>query len=169
MPCCLMPLILNKFVSYQLGMVAHLGQTGRRKSSAAFTLVEVVMAIAILALVMAGMIYGYVQSNQRAEWSAMSLAAQASAVEAVEQARAAEWDVHVTSTDQLPATTNYIRTNVMLIPATGVSVVVSNSVSVINLITNPPLRQIRADCYWKYARTGTWFTNTVITWRAPDE
>jgi len=153
-------------------MTARLGQTRRRKASAAFTLVEVVMAMAILALVMAGMIYCYVQSNKRVEWTAMSLAAQASAVEAVEQARAAQWDVHVLSEDQLlqgAIYTNYSRTNTMLIPASGQTIVVTNWVSVTNLMNSPPLRQIRADCYWQYTNTGTWFTNTVITWRAPDE
>jgi prepilin-type N-terminal cleavage/methylation domain-containing protein len=150
-------------------MVARFEQGHKPRANAAFTLVEVVMAIAILALVMAGMIYGYVQTNYRAEWSAMSLAAQSSAVESVEQARAAQWDVHVTSTDQLPSTTNYIRTNVMLIPATGASVVVTNYVAIINLLTNPPLRQIRADCAWQFPLTQAWFSNTVITWRAPDE
>jgi len=152
-------------------MTVRFGQTDPRKASAAFTLVEVVMAMAILALVMAGMIYCYVESNKRAAWSAMSLVAQASAVEAVEQARAAQWDVHVTSTDQLPPT-NYVTTNVMLIPATGVSLVFTNSVSIINLLTNagaPPLRQILATCAWQYTNTGTWFSNTVVTWRAPGE
>jgi len=93
--------------------MARIKQTGKRKTSAAFTLVEVVMAIAILAMVMAGMIYGYVQTNYRAEWSSMSLAAQSSAVEAVEQARAAQWDVHVTATDQLQPYQLYYRTNTM--------------------------------------------------------
>ncbi len=80
------------------------------------------MAIAILALVMAGMIYGYVESNYRAEWSSMSLAAQSVASKAVEQARAAKWDVHLSSSqtgsgtsDELPPT-NYIQTNVLIIP-----------------------------------------------------
>ena len=172
MPCCLIPLILKKFVAYQLGMAARLGQIGGRKANAAFTLVEVVMAMAILAFVMGGLILCYVQSNRRAEWSAMSLAAQASAVEAVEQARAAQWDVHVTSNDQLlhgGTSTNYTRTNTMLVPATGQTIVLTNTVTVQNILINPPLRQIRADCPWQYLVTQKWFTNTVITWRSPDE
>jgi prepilin-type N-terminal cleavage/methylation domain-containing protein len=158
-------------------MTVRFGQTNRQKAGAAFTLVEVVMAMAILALVMAGMIYCYVESNRRAEWSALSLAAQASAVEAVEQARAAAWDVHVIVNDQLlqgQTYTNYTQTNVMLIPSTGQPMIATNFVTVsnINLMftpTNLPMRQIRADCLWMYPYTQTWFTNTVITWRAPDE
>jgi hypothetical protein len=117
---------------------------------------------------MAGMIYGYVQTNYRAEWSSMSLAAQASAVQAIEQARAAPFDVHVTYNDLL-GPTNYARTNTMLIPTTSASVMVTNYVWISNVLTNPPLRQYRADCWWQSPRTGTWFSNTVITWRAPDE
>jgi type II secretory pathway pseudopilin PulG len=150
-------------------MVARFRKTDKQKASTAFTLVEVVMSIAVLALAMAGMIYGYVQTNYRSEWSSMSLAAQSSAVEAVEQARAAQWDVHVLSTDQLPAIQNYNLTNTLLIPSTGASVTVTNYVWITNISTNPPLRQIRADCWWNSPRTGTWFSNTVITWRAPDE
>ena len=121
---------------------------------------------------MAGMIYGYVQTNYRAEWSSMSLAAQSSAVEAIEQARAAPFDLHVTQDDPLQPT-NYIRTNTLLIPSNGKSVAITNYVSVTNILTNLfiPLRQYRADCWWQFPpnTNGTWFSNTVITWRAPDE
>jgi prepilin-type N-terminal cleavage/methylation domain-containing protein len=149
-------------------MLARFGQTHHRKANAGFTLVEVVMSIVILALVMAGMIYGYVQTNQRAEWSSMSLAAQSLAAEAVEQARAAKWDVHIATADELPATTNYSRINAMLVPSTGLPTNVVTTVNVIPVYANPALRQIRADCVWIFPRTGNSFTNTVITYRAPD-
>lgn len=134
----------------------------------AFTLVEVVMSIAILALVLAGMIYGYVQTNYRAEWSAMSLAAQSFASMAVEQARAAQWDVHGTSTDQL-GPCSFTRTNTMVIPSSGRKTNVITTVSVTDVSANPPLRQIRADTVWYFPSTGRAFTNTVITRRAPDQ
>ena len=57
----------------------------------AFTLIEVVISIAILGMVMAGLIYGYVQANWSALWSSMSLSAQTFASEGAEQARAADW------------------------------------------------------------------------------
>jgi type II secretory pathway pseudopilin PulG len=153
-------------------MVAPFGQTDKRKADTAWTLMEVVMSMAVLALAMAGMIYGYVQTNYRAEWSSMSLAAQSSAVEAIEQARAAPFDVHVTQDDPLQPTT-YSRTNTLLIPSTGQSVVITNQVWISNVITNLniPLRQYLATCWWRCPPTtnGTWFSNTVVTWRAPDE
>jgi prepilin-type N-terminal cleavage/methylation domain-containing protein len=160
---------MTVLVTNMTGRVVRLRKTDKQRARKAFTLVEVVMSLAILGLAMAGMVYGYVQTNYRSEWSSMSLAAQSSAVEAVEQARAAQWDVHVLSTDQLPAQPPYTRMNTLFIPQTGASVVVTNTVWITNVSTNPPLRQIRADCWWQFPSTKTWFSNTVITWRAPDE
>ena len=155
-------------------MMIRAQQTNRAKAAAGFTLVEVVMAIAILALVMAGIIYGYVESNYRAEWSSMSLAAQSLASKAVEQARAAKWDVHLSSSqtgsgtsDELPPT-NYIQTNVLIIPGTGQPLLVTNYISVSNVVLHPPVRQLRADCVWQFPTTEDWFSNTVITRRAAD-
>jgi type II secretory pathway pseudopilin PulG len=152
-------------------MVTRCKQTAKSKAGTAFTLVEVVMSIAILAMVMGGMIYGYIMTNHRAEWSSMSLAAQSQAVQAVEQARAAAWDVHVMSSDPLIPPQTYPRTSTMLIPSTGASITVSSIVDIVNILTNPPLRQIRATCWWRFPpnTNGTLFSNTVVTWRAPDE
>lgn len=128
------------------------------------------MSIAILALVMAGMIYGYVQTNRRAEWSSMSLAAQSFAVEAVEQVRAAQWAVNggtvVNQLQQLPST--YIRTNTMLIPSTGQLTNVITTVNIASVSINPPLYQFRAACVWYFPGKTNQFANYVITYRAPD-
>src|SRR5882762_7779860 len=62
------------------------------RSQGAFTLAEVVIAMAITAFSLAGVIVGYVLAAQRAEWSAYSLAAQALATQRLEQTRAAKWD-----------------------------------------------------------------------------
>ena len=144
------------------------------KAGDAFTLVEVVMSIAILALAMAGMIYGYVQTNRRAEWSSMSLAAQSFASQAVEQARAAQFDYFRTTTNQiqqLPSLSNphnpYYVTNTMLMASSSVTTNVVTTVTITNM--SAVLYQIRADCAWYFPRAGTWFTNTVITQRAPDQ
>src|SRR5882757_9616988 len=68
-----------------------LSQSPARRRSSGFTLIEVVTSIALLAMVMAGLIYGYLQANWMAQWSSMSLSAQAYASEGAEQARAADW------------------------------------------------------------------------------
>lgn len=169
-------------------MLARFGQTHQRKTNAAFTLAEIMVALAIFVMVTAGLIFGYTESNQYAEWNAMSLAAQAYAAQGVEQARAAVWSISEGGTgpfsgDELPATntavsphlsyTNYIQTNVMQVPITGNIFYVTNSITISNLqntTTIPyPVRQIRADCTWKFPSTGKWYTTTVITERAPDQ
>jgi prepilin-type N-terminal cleavage/methylation domain-containing protein len=158
-------------------MAVRFGQNNKQKAGAGFTLVEVVMSIAILALVMGGMLCGYIQTNQWAEWSSLSLAAQSFASQWAEQTQAEKWDTHTdltgtgygTSNELL--TTNYTRTNSMLIPGTGQSVIVTNYVSITSVCASPQVRQIRVDCVWQFPLTAIWtnhpaiFSNTVITWR----
>lgn len=149
------------------------------KRSLAFTLIEVVISIAILALVMSGLIYGYVQANWVALWSSMSLSAQSFASEGAEQARAADWrprDYPVASgpgtMDEWPS--GMIKTNIgrMDIPgdtSTNNQFNVTNFVTVTTVSINPPIRQIRSDCYWVFARDNILCTNTVILLRASDQ
>ena len=160
-------------------MTTRFGQTGKQKAIAAFTVVEVVISIAILALVMGGMIKGYIQTNRQAEWSSFSLAAQSFASQWAEQTEAEKWDTHTDLTgtgygtsNELLAT-NYTRTNSMLIPGTGQSVIVTNYISITSVCASPQVRQIRVDCVWQFPLATTWatnnnsaiFSNTVITWR----
>jgi type II secretory pathway pseudopilin PulG len=155
-------------------MVTRYKQIAKPKAGAAFTLVEVVMSVTILALAMAGMIYGYVQTNYRAEWSSMSLAVQALTIESIEQARAANWDVYTAAgpgvnPDGAPVGTNtIIYTNALVVPASGQTVSVTNilKITTISMTPNPWVRQYRSDSKWFFPITSTWYTNTVITYRA---
>jgi len=151
-------------------MVTSNKKTARSKAGAAFTLVEVVVALGILVMAMSGMIYGYMQTNYQAEWSSMSLAVQALTVQSIERARAAKWDVYSTATgsnpDELPpATNNIIYTSAVLIPSSGQTMSVTDTVQITTISLIPAVRQIRSDCPWYFPRTGKWFTNTVITYR----
>ena len=65
-----------------------LGKRGAR----GFTLIEVVIAAAIVGVVFGGVINCYIQSGVRIEWTGYSLAAQSLAAEVVEQTRSASWD-----------------------------------------------------------------------------
>ncbi len=139
-----------------------------KASLSGFTLAEVVIALGILAIVIQGVVYGYIASARRAEWSAHSLAAQSLAAQGVEQARAAKWDPQAWPVvDDLPPT-NFMQTNVLDIPVSGKPAYATNYISVTVLSTNPELRQIRADCMWPFVN-GRVYTNTVITLRAPDQ
>jgi len=161
-------------------MLAHYRQIIERKphaKRAAFTLMEVLISIIILAMVMAGIIYGYAQANRFAEWSSMSLAAQSYALQGLEQIRSAKWDLQANpKIDLRPApadgtTVNYPpQQDVMDVPATGAPFYVTNYISQRRISPNSSfqLREVRSDCIWTFPRTGQKYTNTVITYRAPD-
>jgi len=140
--------------------------------TAGFTLTEVVIAIAIATLSFGGVIYGYVLTADRAEWSAYSLAAQSLAMQGVEQARAAKWDPKAwPAVDEL-GLTNYAEVDTLDVPVSGVPVLATNYMSVSLVSQSPPLRQLRADCVWSLTngrRSRGPFTNTVITLRTADQ
>lgn len=147
--------------------------------SLGFTLIEVVTSIALLAMVMAGLIYGYLQANWTAQWSSMSLAAQAYASQGAEQARAADWrprDYPATNgfgtMDEWPGGKSVTNIGYMDIPgvtSTNNQFSVTNIVSVTDYSPNPPIRQIRSQCYWFFPKNNTLVTNTVVLLRAGDQ
>lgn len=137
-----------------------------------FTLAEVVVSIAIATLSFGGVIYGYVLTGDRAEWSGYSIAAQSLAMQGVEQARAAKWDPKAwPAVDELGAT-NYTQVEMLDVPVSGLPVQATNYIGVTLVSQDPPLRQLRADCVWSFAngrRSRGPFTNTVITLRTADQ
>src|SRR5262245_38622757 len=125
-------------------------------SPSGFTLVEVIISMAILTVVIQGVIFGYSSSSQRAEWNARSLAAQSLASQGAGQAPAARWDTRKWQQTTGPGTadelgvTNYTRTEVLDIPTSGQPIMVTNYVSITTVSVNPPIRQIRSECVWKF-------------------
>jgi len=148
------------------------------RSRAAFTLVELLVSIVILAMVMSGVIYGYAQTNRFAEWSSMSLAAQSYALQGLEQVRSAKWDFWTfPPTDLLPvvpvnvvgAIVNFSpQPDIMDVPVSGAPFYVTNYISLKQISLSPQLREVTSKCVWIFPRTGQSYTNTVITYRAPD-
>ncbi len=140
------------------------------RSSAAFTLAELVVAIAIAAMVMGGLINGYIQSARRAEWSAYSLAAQSLAMQRLEQARACTWDpLGYPAVDELVATNFPVQINILDIPISKTNIVYATNTTTIKFIaTNPPLKMITVNCTWNFMRKRN-FTNSVATYRAPNQ
>lgn len=147
--------------------------------SAAFTLVETMVAMAIVIMVMAGAIYSYLMANRIAEWSSLSLAAQTYAAQGAERARAAQWNSQMWPVTNGPGTgdeltpTNsgpvFTEIDTLDVPSTGGSLPVTNYIYLTAVSTNPPLRQIRSDAIWTFPLTQKAFTNTVITLRAADQ
>lgn len=142
------------------------------RQTAGFTLAEVVVAVAIVALCFGGVIYGYVLTADRAQWSAYSLAAQSLAMQGVEQARAAKWDPKAwPAVDEL-GLTNYTEVDTLDVPVRGQTVLATNYISISLVSQDPPLRQLRADCVWSLASgrlSRGPFTNTVVTLRTADQ
>ena len=136
---------------------------------AAFTLIEVLISVTLLSLVATGIIYGCAQANRFAEWSSMSLAAQSYALQGLEQVRSAKWDFWTYPvTDIMPAPTNFTQADIMDVPVSGAPFSVINYIKLTQISTTPQLREVWSQCVWVFPSTGQVFTNTVITYRAPD-
>ena len=163
-----------------------------RRPSAGYSLIEVVIASAIIAMVYGVCIKCYIQSGLRAEWGGYSLAAQSLATEQIEQARAAVWDPslgtngnnEVTNLGQYWPQWTYnsssqtwsgYTTNILDVPYGTTNFTVATNFVTVQLIScsyNPNIQWqlIRVDTVWPFRlRTGTpCFTNTAVTMLAPD-
>ncbi len=135
----------------------------------AFTLAELLMSVAILGTTISGVILSYVASAQRAEWNAHALAAQSLAAQSAEQARASRWDLEAgTGKGDDLGLTNFVRVETLDVPTVGTPMLVTNYVSITTISSNPPIRQIRSDCVWRFMNRG-FFTNSVFMLRGPDQ
>lgn len=134
------------------------------------SLVELVIAMAIAVVTIGGSVKGYLLTAHKAEWSAYSLAAHSMALQRVEQTRAAKWDPGAWPPVDRVIPGNFPPlTNVLDVPISGTNIVHGRVfTTVTSIAANPPLKMIRVDCVWPFHRHGT-FTNTVITYRAPDQ
>jgi hypothetical protein len=143
------------------------------RREAAFTLAEVVVCVAIVALVFGGIITSYIQGAYRAEWAGYNLAAQAMAMQQIEQAKTAVWD-----------STRNEFTNLVLqswgildLPINGTNkVYATNYVTVFNNVpissdTNLWVQMVRVDTVWPYVRGGQvlYYTNSVADYYAQDQ
>jgi Tfp pilus assembly protein PilV len=147
----------------------------KKSLAAGFTLAEVCVALLISTIVFTSILLTYMQSSYKSEWSGYSLAAQALALQQLEQARAAKWDVMnspaVDEITNLPA----ITANILDIPAMGTNVTWATNfitVSMLAVATNPTvtIHMVRVDTKWPLVRKGqkVWFTNSVASYYAPD-
>lgn len=140
------------------------------RSKLGFTLTEVAVSMGILGLLFGGVISGYVQNLHRAEWAAYNLAANSLAQQRVEQARAAKWDtLAAPPVDELVSANFPSQIEVLDVPISGNNPVFATNFTVIGSIsTTPPVKSIQVNCVWAY-HNGHLFTNTVVTYRAPDQ
>ena len=166
----------------------------RRGRTWAFTLVEVMLCLVITITVFSGIIVSYVQAGRRVEWSGRSLAAEALAIQIIEQARSGTWDEALGSEkgddmmklNVLGVSTNYAAGTltgytwqILDLPSAGTNnqVRATNWISIKTIAVGPgstnsaaKVRRIRVDTVWPFRwnnRTRL-FTNTIMTYCAPD-
>lgn len=143
---------------------------GSRADQMGYTLVEVLVSMLIVGIMIAGLVSGFMQTHQQAEWSAYNLAAQSLAMQPLEQARAAKWDAYATPpVDQLWNSNFPSTTNVLDIPISGTNIVfATNRINIRSVSTTPPLKEISVVTTWRFMNRGV-FSNTAVTYRAPDQ
>jgi Tfp pilus assembly protein PilV len=148
-------------------------RTSGVRRAVGFTLAEVLISIVIAGAAVAGIVAGYHVVVQRVEWSSASAAAQLQAVGRLELVRSARWDPACPS---YPTNANdLVESNFpplvlpLDVPQTGTTLqVATNWVTIQDVSTNPPLRMIQVDCVWASPAGGS-FTNSVVSYRAPDQ
>ena len=143
----------------------------RPKRNGAFTITEVVFSLIIIGMTAGGIINGYIQAARLTDFQAHSLAAHSLAMQRVEQCRAAKWDTRSSpAVDELVSSNFPTVVQQLNLPAVSTNATIATVYTTISTIsTTPPLRLMQADCVWQFpGRRGT-FTNTVITYRAPDQ
>lgn len=168
---------------------SRFGAVTKRKgmNSKGFTLAEVVISVAVSAMVFSGILSGYVQAAKRAEWSGYNLSAGATAVQQIEQARSAVWETdganNILSIPLFNRATNGTtitgyHTNIMDIPYSGGA---SNYLIVTNYVTlkrvgvtgntNLTIMHVKVDAVWRFRGWGgnKFYTNAVATLIAPDD
>jgi prepilin-type N-terminal cleavage/methylation domain-containing protein len=142
----------------------------QRRHQAGMTLVEVTVAMAIAGLAIGGIINGYNYCTTSSQKAALFLAANARAMERIEETRSAKWDT--ASSPVVDAVTSANFTNKLIsldISGTGGVILPATVQTTITPVSvNPPLKRIRVDCIWQY-RGVQWVTNTIETYRAPDQ
>lgn len=141
----------------------------RKRPQAGLTLAEVVVALSITGLAVGGIVSGYTFCTSSAEKAALTLAANARAMERIEQTRCAKWDLSGwPELDELVSTNFPDRSVALDLSGTGKEVTKATVLTEIALVsTNPPLKRIRVHCLWQFK--GAMLTNTIETYRAPDQ
>jgi prepilin-type N-terminal cleavage/methylation domain-containing protein len=150
--------------------IDRLKSTARNRCAghAAFTLIEVAIATAIAAMVLAGMFQGYNMAGRRAQYSACSMAANCMAMQQMEQCVAASWVPSYGITTLLNQNGTY-STNLCLPSAQSNVVNCTVSYTTTQVSVSPPYAMIQAQCVWTLPNYGGTFTNTVAVLRAPNE
>jgi type II secretory pathway pseudopilin PulG len=138
------------------------------RSRAGMTLVEVVFALGISVLMVAGIVSSYIYGTAAAIKAELAQAANAKALERIEQARSVQWDPTTwQGVDNLVASNFPDEVVTLDMPGTNaVGTTATVQTTIAQLSVTPPLRSIHVDCIWQF-RGGELITNSIETIRAP--
>jgi hypothetical protein len=146
-----------------------------KPTTSGLTLVEVLISLIIILLVFAGVITAYVQTTYRAQWSGYSLAAQALAIQQLEQAKSAVWDTRSVPIKNELTNIATITAGTLDLPVSGTNIVWATNYAVIRPITiwnDPPVTTylVKVDTVWPFQWRGAlkYYTNTIADCMAPD-
>ena len=144
------------------------GQKRRRKWG--FSLEEVLISMSIASLTIGGTITGYIQVTYQISWAATSNAAQAAALERMEQVSAAKWDTQGLNPIDEVLTSNFpVQDRTLDMPqSSSVCVKARVQTFIQEYGTVPPVKVVRVECVWADP-DGKEFTNSVATLRSPDQ
>jgi type II secretory pathway pseudopilin PulG len=146
-------------------------------AEAGMTLVEVVIALAIAVLMVTGIVTGYIFCTNSTVKDSLYMAANAKALQRLEETRSAIWAPYrAQPVDQLVPTNFPEEDNVVLdLSASGSQTTTATILTDISQILpspdlplSAPVRRIRVDCIWLYNGVQL-ITNEIETCRAPDQ
>ncbi len=136
------------------------------------TLVEVLIATAIFALVFGSVITGLKLATYRAVWATLDIEASRLAEKQMERMQAASFDLSTSPvTDQLISNNFPTVTNAVLWSYTnGPPLLATNWVTINTLpsTANPQYKVLVSSVKWSYRNKGP-FTNSLTTVRGPDQ
>ncbi len=128
------------------------------------------MSFAVAGIGLSGIVGGYLLAARRAEWSSCAAAAQAVALERLEQTRAAKWDPNA-----FPPVDELVPSNFpVLVRPLDIPLAQSGSISSVTTTTisevsaSPPVRRVHIECVWSLPTRGP-FTNSLLSYRSPDQ
>jgi type II secretory pathway pseudopilin PulG len=143
------------------------------RGRAGMMLVEVMIALGITGLMMGGIITGYMYCTTSAVKAELAQAANAKAMQRIEETRSAQWNTSSSlAVDQLiPAnfTNEVVTLDMPGTNAVGTSATIQTTIATIAPTPfSPPMRTIHVDCIWQF-RGAEWVTNSIETIRSADQ
>jgi len=131
--------------------------------SKGFTLTEIVITLLIAVMLIAGVLYGYLQSARNLAWATNSLQAQFNAMSQMEITYSVVYKPQPPSPNDQLVSSNFPPMTAVNVEGTNYTYISTNLNSG---ISNQFMKMVRVDCVWLFQ--DKIYTNSVSCLRAPD-